>query len=515
MKKILFCLLACAACPTETKTPPPLQTGTTGNGTVTQQGTAVDYHLDADGSSLLLLVKKKEAAVCKLFHHHAMSAEAVNFTFALNRDDPSVSTFRADVLAGGLDPDQPQYRDQFDETRGTTMNDGERSDIRANMLDQVGASDHPVLVFEARNLTALEGSGTADVAVNIRGQDSTLAMNASATWEGTTLTLDGTGTLSGSAHGIPNGSFSDCVVGDMTLKMHLVLVPGASDGGVLDASVPAFVEQHFADESACHADVAFDDVKDVLALNCGTCHGSPTQYAAPQSLDTWDGFHKDSARSPGVPLFTDALERIRANDGRRMPPPGFNLSAPEKALLESWFTQGAHQFRCDSTGAPLPAQPEPRPVVCSANESWPDGGTEGPRMNPGKDCLGCHYEEGKAEQVVLAGTVYPSLRERDTCSGVDGRQAQLEVRIKDARGRTFTLPVNSNGNFVYAADRGDSPIALPYNASVYDRATGHERAMFGAQTITSCNHCHTERGFAPPDAGFNPPPGRIVAPGVW
>src|SRR5262249_49322006 len=161
------------------------------------------------------------------------------------------SSLTAEVIANGLDADQDGYRAQFPETSGESFSSQERSDIRTNMLSQLDASHHSTLKFSASQLTTLDGSGTAKVGVDIRGQSSSTTMNATASWSGTTLTIDGTAPLDGSAHGLPNGSFSDCVDSAMTLKMHLVLVPGQNTASDVDASVPEFVAHEYPEDGAC------------------------------------------------------------------------------------------------------------------------------------------------------------------------------------------------------------------------------------------------------------------------
>ncbi len=503
----------------DNNTTPPVTTST-GAGTVTVDGVSQDYQVDLGQSRLLLLVKNRDGPACRLFHSHAVASLANNFTFSLDKQDAANSWFTAVSAAAGLDPDQDSYRNTFDETRGTSMTDAERADIRANLLGQINAAQHPQLTFAAQNLSTLDGTGTADVFVTISGRESVVTLDATAVWNGTTLTMDAVGNLDGTAHGIPNGSFSSCVIPDMTLQLHLVLIPGTGMNVALDASVPQFTSRTFPDERACDQANGFDDVQAVLELNCRVCHGEPQQYSAPSRLMTWEDLHKNSLLSPDAPLFQDALERLRATDGRKMPPEGTAITDAEKAKLEAWLGSGAHRYKCDGSGQPLPAAPQPRAASCSTNRMWPaDGGPGSAVMHPGRDCLDCHNTDEGPPVVQLGGTVYPSLWEPENCygaSGVDGGAfAGLQVLIKDVFGQEFTLPVNSAGNFLYAARPDHRQITPPYTARVLNTRTGQSRAMLGEQTVLSCNRCHTTRGTMPDGGVGNAPPGRIVAPGAW
>jgi len=75
----------------------------------------------------------------------------------------------------------------------------------------------------------------------------------------------------------------------------------------------------------------------------------------------------------------------------------------------------------------------------------------------------------------------------------------MTVVITDADSKTFTLDVNSAGNF-YSRD---STIKFPIHAKVV--ANGKERAMTDSQTTGDCNTCHTVNGA-------KKAPGRIMAP---
>jgi len=130
---------------------------------------------------------------------------------------------------------------------------------------------------------------------------------------------------------------------------------------------------------------------------------------------------------------------------------------------------------------------------CSTNQhSYAD---EGPLMEPGGDCVGCHTQQGEGPRFAIAGTVMGALDDEQTCSGIDG----YAVVITAADGQELRLATNADGNFSY-----EGVVALPYQAKVVDQA-GNERAMGAAQTEGSCGACHTPQGTSGA-------PGRILPP---
>jgi hypothetical protein len=106
---------------------------------------------------------------------------------------------------------------------------------------------------------------------------------------------------------------------------------------------------------------------------------------------------------------------------------------------------------------------------------------------------------GEAPRFQAAGTVYPTVREPDDCNGINGTTTATTVVIVDANNHTYTVPVNSVGNFYMET----GTIALPFHVKVV--RAGMERAMVAAQMSGDCNSCHTQDGT-------NMAPGRIVAP---
>jgi len=139
----------------------------------------------------------------------------------------------------------------------------------------------------------------------------------------------------------------------------------------------------------------------------------------------------------------------------------------------------------------------PDPSLCATKAVWSHGNSESPMMHPGWACIDCH-SNGEGPRYTIAGTVFPKYNELDDCNGSNGASGGLSVVITDKNGASFSLAVNSVGNFYTR-----QAIAMPFTAKVMS-ATG-EIAMNTPQSIGDCNSCHAQTG----NSGA---PGRIVAP---
>jgi hypothetical protein len=80
-------------------------------------------------------------------------------------------------------------------------------------------------------------------------------------------------------------------------------------------------------------------VQNVLGPNCSTCHGRPTNFAAPMSLVTFDDLHA-TARD-GRKVYEVVSERIQGENKRMPPPPNPKLSQAGIDTLKNWVAQGA------------------------------------------------------------------------------------------------------------------------------------------------------------------------------
>lgn len=134
--------------------------------------------------------------------------------------------------------------------------------------------------------------------------------------------------------------------------------------------------------------------------------------------------------------------------------------------------------------------------VCVSGVTW-TGGEEGPHMNPGQDCVGCHASSGgEAPRFAFAGTIYTNYDEPDDCYGAQG----ASVTITDAAGHSWTTNSNSAGNFFFYESQVGS-VTWPITAEV--TANGATNVMTMPQSSGACNSCHTA-------AGSGGAPGRVV-----
>lgn len=258
---------------------------------------------------------------------------------------------------------------------------------------------------------------------------------------------------------------------------------------------------------------------DVLALlrqKCQSCHSSPPAAGIPMALASYADLVAPSPADPSVSTAEMSIQRMQGMGARMPPPPGTPATAADVQVLQGWIDAG-EPSTCDSgtagaagsggatgTGgtagsAGAVGNPYDTPLVCTSNQHWTGGNRESADMHPGGTCINCH-SSGEGPSFTFAGTVFPSAHEPDDCNGLDGMAAMAQVIVTDANNATFTMTVNSVGNFYYS---GRTAPAMPYTAKVV--SGGNERIMTAQQTTGDCNSCHTQNGA-------NDAPGRIMAP---
>lgn len=270
----------------------------------------------------------------------------------------------------------------------------------------------------------------------------------------------------------------------------LALCSACYTGGKIDfgSSSPA---TSVSPTNPATADAALPcDVAALLSESCGSCHGSPLAGGAPNELLTAADLAAPSKLDPSKTVADDALARMKSAS-QPMPPSGL-LASDRVAVLANWISDGMPPGSCDT---PASKTPTDTPTVCSSNKHWTRGDHGSTSMHPGGTCIDCHSSSDDGPLYRIAGTVYPTAHEPDDCNGASG---DITVVITDGNGKTYSLPVNSAGNFFSA-----SKITLPYTAKVV--SGGQERAMSTAQRNGDCNSCHTEQGT-------ESAPGRIMAP---
>lgn len=241
------------------------------------------------------------------------------------------------------------------------------------------------------------------------------------------------------------------------------------------------------------------DVDALLEERCRGCH--VPGGSAPMPLVTYDDLaapsNVDSSKSNAV----RSIERLRSPDRPMPPPPLARVASPEIVVLEKWVAAGMPRGDCGTTAEDPRAtgSDASAPVsVCTSGTFWTST-SKGSSMQPGRACITCHESQEDDPVVWIGGTVYPTLREPDTCYGIAGGAT---VVLTDATGRVVQLPVGPTGNFSLRAE-SSAPLTMPFRAKVV--RNGVERAMATPQSSGDCNACHTEKGA-------NGAPGRILVP---
>lgn len=235
------------------------------------------------------------------------------------------------------------------------------------------------------------------------------------------------------------------------------------------------------------------EIAALLAAECQSCHSSPPK-GAPMPLVTHAELTAPAASDPSRTVAQRSLERMKSATSP-MPPSGASLA--DIATLEAWVAAGAPKGSCGSTPDAGPSTPPgPQPTVCSSGDFWNGGNDGSPLMHPGMACITCHRGQAgdDAPRLTIAGTVYPTLHEKNDCYG----DKDVVVEVTDAAGKVVSLTSNNYGNFL-----STTALAMPIRARVLFQ--GRVREMVGAQPSADCNSCHTEQGASGA-------PGRILRP---
>lgn len=240
------------------------------------------------------------------------------------------------------------------------------------------------------------------------------------------------------------------------------------------------------------------DVAAILAASCAGCHGTKLTGGAPNRLMSHEDLMATSITDGKTSVAELTLSRIKSKSPKLMMPPAGSLTASEIKVFEAWLAAGAPRGECSDATVANPIYDTP--TVCSSNTHWTNGDRGSALMRPGGACIACHDKEVDAPSYVAAGTVYSTAHEPDDCNGIDSSEP-TKVVITDAKGKTYTMTVNSVGNFFF--DTRAFPIEVPLRAKVVRGSKTREMkdpAMHG-----DCNKCHTE-------TGLEKAPGRVMAP---
>ncbi len=295
-----------------------------------------------DSSELVIVVRKKDAFGCGALHSHVVQATQATFSYDL--DGSAAGEVGIVVAAAKLNPDDPELRLKYlPDGENQALSDGDRESIRGSVAEEVLASATPALNFTLKNLSTLEGDGTATLVADIAGADSEVDLTYTATKDGDNIKLSGSADIDGAPHGIPRNALGFCVEQVMTFNFEMVLTPGDTvcDGDVEE--IPEFVPTVFPDE-AC-GDVGFNVVyNEVIGPRCMGCHGGTQpdnadllRGGATVPLTTWDEFRVDSVRNVGTAMYLKAHEYVGLDPNNpeelSMPPSAFGEATPLGDLL--------------------------------------------------------------------------------------------------------------------------------------------------------------------------------------
>ena len=356
-----------------------------------------------DSAEIVLAVFREDAFGCGALHSHAV--QATQAVFAYDLDGAAAGEIAITVAAANLVPDDPDLRKKYlPDGENQPLSDGDRESILGSVREEVIADEHPALTFVLKDLSTLDGEGTATLVATIAGSDGESDVTYTATKDGDNVKVVGSADIDGAPHGIPRNALGFCVKPVMTLNFEVTLTPGevVCDDSVEE--VPTFVPKSFPDEEC--GEVGYNVVyNNVIGPRCAGCHGGTLpnnpellRGGATVPLYEWDHFRVDSLRNPGEALFTTAHEFVGLQEGLVMPPSQNGeatamLTMPEpvtiagttynteRELFDAWVEKGlGRDAQCDDDV-----------------EKKTFGLDNGQRIEEGAACGGLGYETPQAD----------------------------------------------------------------------------------------------------------------------
>ena len=429
-------------------------------GTGSVDGT--DYKIDS--SELVLTIARADAFGCGALHSHVVLAKQATFAWQLGAD--GAGDVEIIVAAVGLDPDDAALREKYlPEGENQALSDDDRNSIRGSVLEEVKAEEHPALTFTLKDLSTINGEGTARLVSVIAGEESTVDVRYTASKDGDVVNLRGSAVIDGAPHGIPRNALGFCVDPDMGLEFTIAMSPGvvACDGEV--GEVPTFVPTPFPDADC--GEVGFNVVYNtVIGPRCAGCHGATLpgndqllRGGATVPLYTWDHFRIDSVRNPGAPLYLKGHDYVNLDttnpDVLAMPPSatgestGLQPLLPPITIAGSTYTTELELFNAWITRG------QGRDAQCEGDVVKKTFGlNDGLRVEPGAGCDGLAYDTPQAEN--------------DNQSAADFFVGCLSCHTKNDPSRAFSAPTVATmtdvENFVAVIDfaDGELPVGHPF-----------------------------------------------------
>jgi hypothetical protein len=142
--------------------------------------------------------------------------------------------------------------------------------------------------------------------------------------------------------------------------------------------------------------------------------------------------------------------------------------------------------------------------VCASGKRWVGELTASEEMFPGRDCVGCHMNEGGPE-LLAGGTVYGLVDRQGTrtvlndCFGVEGAR----VTITTGDGQRLETLTNRAGNFYF--EGRESSLVTPLRVVVeyeFDDGRRSRQEMASSPSYGGCARCH--RTDTTPTVGAGP-----------
>jgi mono/diheme cytochrome c family protein len=227
------------------------------------------------------------------------------------------------------------------------------------------------------------------------------------------------------------------------------------------------------------------EVEALLRARCQNCHSSDPVAGGGISLLTYADLIAPSKGSPKVTMAARSLARMKDSQFPMPPAPASPPTNEEIAAFEAWIEASTPPVNCNFGG---PKDPGPDQYLCTTDSYWTGGSSGSPWMMPGHACVACHKTTNSAPRFAVAGTLYATAHEPDTCYGVPASAGAMVV-ITDANGVELPpIPVSAGGNFFARW----TSLAVPYRAKVV--LGDSERVMLTPQTNGDCNACHTRDG---------------------
>lgn len=138
--------------------------------------------------------------------------------------------------------------------------------------------------------------------------------------------------------------------------------------------------------------------------------------------------------------------------------------------------------------------------VCISGKRWIGGDRGSPNMYPGRDCVGCHKDNG-APELILGGTFYDVIdnlgAQGKDCFGAPG----VKIRVTSGEGLVYETVTNEAGNFWIAARDTDFVMPITRVETEYENTRTGETDTPGMAGNTlplygGCARCH-QAGLEP------------------